>query len=677
MMLEGKGREILELASDKLMGQSIVEIFGDAPEILANLYRALAGEEVAWLGKFRNYLYENRAIPLRGGGGELMGVVEMVTDITHKTQAEEQLRVLAAAVEHAEDSILITSTNLTAPGPEIVFVNQAFTRMTGYAPEEVLGRSPRILQGPKTDRAVLERLLQNLRDGEIFYGEAINYRKDGSEFYNEWHIEPIRSSTGQITHYLAIQRDITQRKQAEAQLRYEALHDNLTRLPNRAFFIKRLRRCIDRAQHCQDYLFAVLFLDLDRFKVINDSLGHQAGDRVLKAVANRLKATVGSSDTVARVGGDEFAILLENLTDIGDVSNLSQQLHDALGEPLQLAQQEVLTTASIGIAVSMLWYDYPEDILRDADIAMYRAKALGKARSVVFNKVMHRNAVHRLQLETDLRKALPHKELHLYYQPIVSLATGEIRGFEALVRWQHPRRGMVTPSDFIPVAEETGLILPIGEWVLREACLQLKRWQDTFANQQPLTMNVNLSGRQFRQPDLSEKVEQILLETEVKRQYLKLEITESAVMEDAESAIHASELGLLSSTQGKGLIGMLEELRSLGIQLSIDDFGTGYSSLSRLYRFPINTLKIDRSFICHMSGDCEGAECDPCSEKIVRAIVTLAHTLGLDVTAEGIETPEQLAQLRELGCEFGQGYLFSKPVDVKQAEALIAAQPRW
>ena len=667
-LLERKGLEALGLEVGEIVGKSIYEVFGDYPEILVNICRALTGEETTWTGKLNNCIYENRTIPLRGAAGEVVSLVGIVTDVTRKMQAEEQLRLLAAAVEHAEDSIVITSPETTFPGPEIVFVNKAFTKMTGYKPEEVLGQSPRFLQGAKTDRAVLDRLLQNLREGATFYGEAINYRKDGTEFYNEWHVEPIRDSRGQITHYLAIQRDVSQRKQAEAQSRYETFHDVLTSLPNRAFFLTQLRTCIERSQYCQNYLFAVLFLDLDRFKVINDSLGHQAGDKMLVAIANRLQASVRPGDTVARVGGDEFAILLKDLTDIGHVSSIANQLQTELQQPLQLAGQEVLTTASIGIAVSMLWYDYPEDILRDADIAMYRAKAQGKARCVVFNKTMHRHAVNRLQLETDLRRAISRQELRLYYQPIVSLATGQISGFEALVRWQHPTRGLVSPAEFIPVAEETGLILPIGEWVLREACMRAKKWQLAFPNQKPLTISVNLSGRQFVQPDLIDKIDQILRETGVERQSLKLEITESAVMENAELAVREA--------QGENAIAILEHLRSLGVQLGIDDFGTGYSSLSRLYRFPINTLKIDQSFIKRMDVGSEGQQSTPHC-KIVKAIVTLAHNLGLDVTAEGIETPEQLAELRKLGCESGQGYFFSRPLDAVKAEALIAAQPQW
>ena len=649
---EGKGLEDLELAGGEVVGQSVFDLYADKPEILNYLCRSLVGEEMTWIVELKDKFFENRTTPLLNEMGEVMGIVGVAIDITEHVRIEEQLRQLAAAVEHAEDAIVITSTDLTPPGPSIVFVNRAFTKMTGYTAAEVIGESPRILQGPKTDRTLLNRLRQTLDEGQVFYGEAINYRKDGTEFYNEWHIEPIRNPTGEITNYLAIQRDITQRKQTEALLVHAAFHDGLTDLPNRAFFMDRLRESVEKAKQCQDYGFAVLFLDLDRFKVINDSLGHQAGDALLVAIANQLKLCVRPGDTVARLGGDEFAILLDNLQDLSRVSSIANRLQKQLRKPIKIDGHEVFTTASIGIALSMLGYDYPADMLRDADIAMYRAKALGKARYVVFNKAMHHQAVMQLQMETDLRQAVKRQELLLHYQPIVSLTTGKIMGFEALVRWQHPIRGLVSPADFIPLAEETGLILPMGEWVLREACIQLQAWQQQFSDSLPLFMSVNLSGKQFVQLDLVEKIDQILTETGCDRKSLKLEITESGIMDNEEA------------------IAMLEYLRALGIELSIDDFGTGYSSLSRLYHFPINNLKIDRSFVSRMG---TGADNSP----IVRTIVTLANNLGMDVIAEGIETAHQLKQLRALGCEFGQGYFFSKPVDSEAASALIAAKPRW
>lgn len=590
----------------------------------------------------------------------LQAIANMLSQAIDRDRADEKLRLLASAVEHAEDSILITKTNMERPGPEIVFVNSAFTRMTGYTAEEAIGQTPRILQGPKTDPAVLERLRENLSQGEVFYGEAINYRKDGKEFYNEWHIEPIRNNREKITHYLAIQRDATERKEAERKLYYKAFHDSLTGLPNRAMFMKRLGEALAELQKRSEEQFAVLFLDLDCFKGINDSLGHLAGDRLLVALADRLEACLRQTDTVARLGGDEFGILLREVGSINEVLTIAERIQKEVRKPLVIDGTEIFPTTSIGIAFSgdrdgeEIERCQPSELLRDADIAMYRAKARGKANAVIFERSMHEEAMARLHLENDLRRALAAHELRLYYQPIVNLATSQITGFEALVRWQHPERGIVSPGKFIPLAEETGLIVPLGWWVLQRACRQLRQWQKMFPKRDNLTMNVNLSGKQFVQKDLSERLEQILVQTGIKQKSkamdgsLKLEITESTIVENEEVAIS-----------------MLRDFQELGIKLAIDDFGTGYSSLSRLYLFPINTLKIDRSFIDLMG---EGGK----KNEIVQTIISLAHGLGKDIVAEGVETPAQLATLQELQCEYGQGYFFSKPVDEKAATALIA-----
>jgi len=590
----------------------------------------------------------------------LQAIANMLSQAVERDRSNEKLRLLASAVEHAEDSILITTTELERPGPEIVFVNSAFTKMTGYTAEEAIGQTPRILQGPKTDRAVLERLRDNLSQGEVFYGEAINYRKDGMEFYNEWHIEPIRNESNEVTHYLAIQRDTTERKEAEKQLYYKAFHDSLTELPNRAMFMKRLEETLAELKEAPEEKFAVLFLDLDCFKAINDSLGHLAGDRLLVALAYRLEACLRQTDTVARLGGDEFGILLREVGSIKEVLAVAERIQKEVRKPLVIDGTEIFPTTSIGIVFSGDRYGeaieqcQPSEFLRDADIAMYRAKARGKANAVVFERSMHEEAMARLQLENDLRRALAGKELRLYYQPIVNLATNQITGFEALVRWQHPERGIISPIKFIPLAEETGLIVPLGWWVLQTACRQLRQWQKMFPERENLTMNVNLSGKQFVQKDLSERLEQVLVETGVKQKSkamngsLKLEITESTIVENEDVAVS-----------------MLRDFQELGIKLAIDDFGTGYSSLSRLYLFPINTLKIDRSFINLMGEEGERTE-------IVQTIISLAHGLGKDIVAEGVETPAQLATLQELQCEYGQGYFFSKPVDEKAAMALLS-----
>ena len=651
-LAEGKALETLNLKSNKLIGKSIFELFDDLPEFLANIWACLAGKEVFWQSSIANMVYDNYVMPLVQANDNIVGVVGIsVLNIAKDRQIEEQLRLLAAAVNHAEDAVMITSTDLESPGPNILFVNPAFTRMTGYTSEEAIGRNPRFLQGPNTDRKVLNRLRQTLEAGEVFYGEAINYRKDGTEFYNEWHIEPIRDTQGKITHYLGVQRDITERKKAEAQLIHNALYDSLTGLPNRTLWARRLEETITKAKQCQDYLFAVLFLDLDRFKLVNDSLGHLVGDELLVAIAKRLQSTLRPSDTVARLGGDEFGILLTNIQELENISNVVNRIQASVRQPLKLKGQEVFTTASIGIALSSAGYDSPQDLMRDADIAMYRAKALGKARSCLFNKTMHQFAVNRLRLETDLRRALERQELILHYQPIVSLITGDITGFEALVRWQHPEHGLISPAEFIPVAEETGLINPIGWWVLREACLKLRIWQLTFPHERPLTMSVNLSGKQFAQPGLIEQVDLILRETGCDRNSLKLELTESAIMDHSDAN------------------SVLESLRALGVKLDIDDFGIGYSSLDRLSQFPINTLKIDKSFVSRIDAGGRNVE-------IVKAIITLAHTLGMNIVAEGVETVQQLTQLKALNCEFAQGYIFSKPLDEQAAEALLMPQQK-
>lgn len=447
---------------------------------------------------------------------------------------------------------------------------------------------------------------------------------------------------------MLLKQEIGDRLRVEAQLLHIAYHDGLTGLPNRTSFIKRLGQTVERAKRSK-HLFAVLVLDLDRFKVVNDSLGHTSGDRLLIAIAHRLKSCLHSEDILARLGGDEFAILLEEIQETNDVIYIAEQLQQQLTIPFYLSGHEVFTTVSIGIALSTTGYDQPENFLRNADIAMYRAKALGKARYKIFDAAMYGETTKLLQLEIDLRRAVERQEFLIHYQPIVSLETQKIIGFEALVRWQHPEHGLVFPIDFISVAEETGLIIPMGYWVLKEACRQLHQWQEQFLENN-LTISVNLSSKHLSQSNLSEQIHEILQETSLNPRTLKLEITESGLMENTQS-----------------VTAMLLPLRELGIELQLDDFGTGYSSLSYLHCFPISVLKIDRSFVNRMDINGDNAE-------IVRTIITLAHNLGVDVTAEGIETLEQLKQLQILQCKYGQGNLFSKPVQASAAEALIAKQ---
>jgi diguanylate cyclase (GGDEF)-like protein len=452
----------------------------------------------------------------------------------------------------------------------------------------------------------------------------------------------------ELNNYITEQERISRvLEETKEHFRHAAFHDSLTGLPNRAMFTELLQAEIESSKRRDDHLFAVLFLDVDRFKNINDSLGHTHGDLLLVAFAERLERTLRPLDTLARFGGDEFAILLSGMADATDAVRVAQRMQEELTQPFVLHKNSAFATASIGIALSSSGYDRPEDILRDADTAMYRAKENGKARYEVFDHGMHARAVSRLQLESDLRHAIEQKEFCVYYQPIVSLQTGRLSGFEALVRWNHPRRGLVLPADFIPVAEETGLIVPIGEWVLNEACAQVREWQINSPSHRSLSLSVNLSARQVAQPDLLERIKGALETSKLNPHCLKLEITESVVMGNAEAAAL-----------------MFKQLRSLGVQLSIDDFGTGYSSLSYLHRFPLNYLKIDRSFVMRLTTDNDNA--------IVRTISTLARNLGMEVIAEGIETDEQYQQLKKLGCEYGQGYLFSRPVNKDAVVHLLA-----
>ncbi|MBD2534266.1 EAL domain-containing protein [Nostoc flagelliforme FACHB-838] len=576
---------------------------------------------------------------------------ELQSEITERKRVEEALKrrkqEIKTLVEHAPDIIARFSTQL-----RYVYINPAIEQATGIAPQAFIGKTNAELGMPSELCQIWGQKLQQVFETKQEVVFEFSFPTSSETIYYQARYVPEFASDGSVESVLSIARNITALKQAQEKLIHDAFHDALTGLPNRTLFVERLECALKHTKRRADYSVAVLFLDLDRFKLVNDSLGHTIGDQLLMALADRLKKCLRSGDTVARLGGDEFTILLDDIKGMGEVTYIVDRIHEELRLPFNLSGYEVFTTVSIGIALTANSYELAEEILRDADTAMYRAKTLGKARSEVFGKDMHARAVARLQLEMDLRRAIERQEFRLYYQPIIFLETGNIHGFEALVRWQHPDRGLVSPAEFIPVAEETGLILPIGQWVLREACRQMHMWQEQFSNNSSLTISVNLSRKQFTQPNLVEQIEQILQETKLKPRDLSLEITESIVMENAETATS-----------------MLMSLGALGMQLHMDDFGTGYSSLSYLHRFPLNTLKIDRSFIKRIGDDVENLE-------IVQAIVTLAHSLGMEVTAEGVETAEQLAQLKVLKCEYVQGYFFSKPINSEMAKALIAKEPQ-
>ncbi|AFZ06775.1 response regulator receiver modulated diguanylate cyclase/phosphodiesterase [Oscillatoria nigro-viridis PCC 7112] len=512
-----------------------------------------------------------------------------------------------------------------------------------FQQEEVLARVQLHLR--------LRNLTKTLEEQNVLLKKEIEGRKEAEAALQKLTSEleeRVASQTAELRQaYNELQQAQVQLLQREEKLGHDAFHDALTDLPNRAWFMNRLQQAIDLSYRHEDYLYAVLFIDLDRFKVVNDSLGHLVGDQLLKSIAHQLQVCLRHTDAVARFGGDEFVILLEDIKDIDEPNRVAERIQNQLRQPFNLNDYEVFTDISIGIIVSTMGYDRPEDVLRDADIAMYYAKAQGRGRYETFDPAMQTVAMTRLQLENDLRRAMALQEFCVHYQPIVSLSTGQLSGFEALVRWHHPSGTIYPPAEFIPVAEETGLINELGWWVLQEACHQIGIWQQQFPQTPPLAINVNLSPVQLKQANLLNRIEEILQQTGFPNYRLKLEITESCILETV-------------SREEK----MLKQLKALGILLCIDDFGTGYSSLSRLHEFPIDTLKIDRSFVSRIGLDNSGVE-------IIQTIVTLARSRGMDIVAEGIETPTQLQKLRELGCELGQGYLFSKPVDSEKATELL------
>lgn len=547
-----------------------------------------------------------------------------------------------------------------------LYNSPAYLKVLGYSPED-LNATSSIEQIHPDDRPRVLKAAEKARlSGQ---GERMEYRvrhKDGSWRTLESTASPIRNEKGQTDKLVIVNRDITERKRAEEMLAHNAFHDGLTNLPNRALFLDRLQQALTLSKRHPNYKFAVLLIDVDEFKIINDSLGHAAGDDLLIQIGQRLKESVRRADTVsrprtsdvpdrpanddtlARLGGDEFTILLDDIRDPIEAVRVAERMQAELAIPFVVNQQGIVISASIGIAASTSPHTHAEDLLRDADIAMYRAKRAGKACCEVSDTAMHENAVKRLQLETDLRKALEQGQFRVYYQPIVSLQTGTITGFEALTRWQRPE-GILAPIAFIAVAEETGLIIPMNRQLLREACQHLRSWQSEFPSDSPLTMSVNITSREFVQPDLVSEIRKSLDETGVDPGCLQLEIIETIAMGDAEKSGH-----------------VLAQLKALGVRLSIDDFGTGYSSLSRLRRIPVDTLKIDRAFISNM-------DTDPENREIVRAIIVLAHNLGLKVVAEGTEKEEHIDLLKQFNCEMAQGYLFSRPADDQAMLKLLAS----
>jgi PAS domain S-box-containing protein len=577
-----------------------------------------------------------------------------------RRQLEERDQLFQLISENAADMIALVDGD-----GRRLYNSPAYLKVLGYSPEDLKTTSS-IEQIHPDD---LQRVVQAAEKARLSgQGERMEYRvrhKDGTWRTLESTASPIRNAKGQTDKLVIVNRDITERKRAEELLAHNAFHDGLTNLPNRALFLDRLQHALTLSKRHPNYKFAVLLIDVDEFKIVNDSLGHSAVDELLIQIAQRLRDSVrrvdtvsrprtadvpsrlADDDTLARLGGDEFTILLDDIRDPIEAVRVAERIQAELAPPFVIDQEEIVISASIGIASSASPHTQAEDLVRDADIAMYRAKRAGKARCEVSDTAMHENAVKRLRLETDLRRALDQGEFRVHYQPIVSLLTGKVAGFEALTRWQRPE-GLVPPMEFIGVAEETGLIIPMNRKLLREACEHLRSWQAEFPSSPALTMSVNVTSREFAQADLASEIGKCLDQTGVDPGCLQLEIVETIAMGDAEKSGY-----------------VLAQLKALGVRLSIDDFGTGYSSLSRLRRIPVDTLKIDRAFISNM-------DTDPENREIVRAIILLAHNLGLKVVAEGTETEAHINLLKQFNCEMAQGYFYSRPADDQAMLKLLA-----
>jgi diguanylate cyclase (GGDEF)-like protein/PAS domain S-box-containing protein len=606
-----------------------------------------AAGEVGQLAKRFNQMAQQLEAVYRGIENEIKQRTASLQAANDQLAMEQSaVRRLSRAVEQTPASIMITDCQA-----QIVFVNQSFCKRTGFTETEVLGRHARMLKSDRMSEEMYQDIWTTINAGREWRGEIPNRHKDGTPFWELAVISPLLDETGAITNFLSVKEDITVHKAMEDELRRAARVDKLTNLPNRAVLLERLQQAIIRRRRNPDNSYAVLYLDFDRFKIVNDSLGHEVGDELLRRIATRLQRALRETDLVsrpedsaARLGGDEFVVLLEGDLTPETASATTQRLLDALAEPYLIGPYRIVSTASFGVVVGSSEYERAEDVLRDADTAMYEAKLAGKGRHVLFDEAMRRRVQRRMHLESELRCAIERNELFLHYQPIVSLDSGKIEGVESLVRWQHPEFGLIPPGEFIPIAEECALIEEIGEWVMRQACRQLAQWRRMPQCPVP-SVSVNLSRQQLLVPDIVDKLTAIAREEGVPTEFIHLEITESTVMRDAKTAS-----------------AILRDLKSHGFKLDMDDFGTGHSSLSTLHQFPFDILKIDRSFIINLSRGRDYAA-------LVSAITLLARNLGIKVVAEGVETAEQMLLVQALDCHYSQGYYFGRPMPAAEISA--------
>ncbi|MDQ7830219.1 MAG: EAL domain-containing protein [Desulfovibrionaceae bacterium] len=599
------------------------------------------GGEIIWISENARAIFNEE--------GEIDHYEGTVVDVTERKRAEEALEAQRAyfrqLFENSPQAIILIDSNRN-----VLDANKGFEELFGYRAADMKGFGMRSFIVPEELLAECENFRAAILSGSTVQRETLRRHRDGRLIPVSMIGFPVKSgeAAGGVVY---IYQDISERRAFEEQITHQAFHDSLTQLPNRSLFAERLQRALARSRRRSDYQYAVLMIDLDKFKAVNDSMGHAAGDMLLVEIAARLKSCMRSVDTVARLGGDEFAVILEEFKIKREVLTVAERIQETLRRPCTICGNEVYPGASIGIVLRTKEYDSAEDVLRDADIAMYRAKESGKP-YMIFDRRMHKEILEIISLEAELRDALAKGELVLHYQPIVNVDTRALEGFEALVRWNHPLRGIVPPAKFIPLAEETGIILPLGRWVIIEACRQLGHWQKTIPGAERLSVSVNVSCRQFVRDGLVEYVAQVLEETGLDPSRLKLEITESVLMQDTSHSIHE-----------------LNRLKALGVRIAVDDFGTGYSSLSYLRQLPIDHLKIDRSFI-------SGSDNAEDNIQIVKSIITLARNLGLTVIAEGVEREDQFARLQNVRCDKAQGYMFSRPVDSIAAERYILEYQR-
>lgn len=658
-LLNRAARELFGLGEDNWFNRTHQELEAlIAPEQRSCLRACAASDEEAWQARRPSLsvlrvpspaqglrIFEISKSPVFHEDGSRRQLIMLGRDVTERTLMEERLRVFDEVLRNSREAVVITDAD-----NNILSVNPTFCEITGYQPEEVMGKNPRILSSGRQNKAFYRNLWQQLALEGSWRGEIWNRRKNG-EIYPEWlDISLVRDGSGRVTHHIAIFSDITHHKETERQLQFMAYHDPLTRLPNRLLLRDRFDQAAAAALRTQTRL-ALLFLDLDQFKHVNDTLGHTSGDKLLLGVAERLRACVRETDTISRLGGDEFVILLGELKEVETASQVAQKVLEQLAPPFTIDGQQISTSFSIGIGL------FPDDgndfdtLLKIADAAMYAAKDCGRNTYRYYTEQLNLHALERLHMQHSLRQAIERQEFVLHYQPQYELASGRLAGAEALIRWNCPERGLTTPDSFIPVAEECGLIVGIGEWVLREACRQNRAWQD--AGHLPLPVAVNLSALQFRHGNLADSVRGALADSGLQPQWLELELTESILIQNVDAVLE-----------------VLRTLKQIGVRLSIDDFGTGYSSLAYIKRFALDKLKVDQSFVRNMA-------IDPDDAAIVHSVIQLGHSLKLTVVAEGVESAEQAEILRREGCDLVQGYLYARPLPPEQFGAVLerAASP--